>query len=72
LTGALDPVTPPYWGEQVALSWPGSRLVVFAASSHFPDNECAASLVHTFVASGDARRLDASCATSERRPPFAH
>jgi pimeloyl-ACP methyl ester carboxylesterase len=71
LSGAFDPVTPPYWGEQVSLAWPGSRLVVFAASSHSPDNECAASLVRAFVAAGDPRKLDVSCAASERRPPFA-
>lgn len=70
LSGRLDPVTPPHWGEQVALFLPGARQIVFAASSHFPTGDCASGLAAQFVEQADAARLDARCAASEVRPPF--
>lgn len=70
LSGRLDPVTPPYWGEQVALFLPHARQIVFAASSHFPTGDCASGLVAQFVEQGSASRLDARCAQLEVRPPF--
>jgi len=71
LSGRLDPVTPPYWGEQVAMSLPRARQVAFAASAHFPTGDCASGLVAQFVEQAEAARLDARCAQSEVRPPFA-
>jgi pimeloyl-ACP methyl ester carboxylesterase len=70
LSGRLDPVTPPYWGEQVAAFLPNSRQVVFAASSHFPDGPCAAGLAARFLDQGSATGLDTRCAETEVRPPF--
>ncbi|MFP5286804.1 MAG: alpha/beta fold hydrolase [Thermoanaerobaculia bacterium] len=71
LSGRLDPVTPPHWGEQVALFLPRARQIVFAASAHFPTGDCASGLVAQFVDQASAARLDARCAASEVRPPFA-
>lgn len=71
LSGRLDPVTPPYWGEQVAMFLPRARQIVFAASAHFPTGDCASGLVAQFVEQASAARLDARCAQSEVRPPFA-
>ena len=70
LSGRLDPVTPPQWGEQVALFLPRARQIVFAASSHFPSGECASGLVARFVEQADAAGLDTRCAQTEVRPPF--
>jgi pimeloyl-ACP methyl ester carboxylesterase len=70
LSGRLDPVTPPYWGEHVAAFLPRARQVVFAASSHFPDSACASGLVTQFLEQGHAEGLDTRCAESETRPPF--
>jgi pimeloyl-ACP methyl ester carboxylesterase len=70
LSGRLDPVTPPHWGEQVAVFLPRARQIVFAASSHFPEGACASGLAAQFVEQADAARLDARCAQSEVRPPF--
>jgi pimeloyl-ACP methyl ester carboxylesterase/membrane protease YdiL (CAAX protease family) len=70
LSGRLDPVTPPYWGEQVATFLPKARQVVFAASSHFPESPCASALVAKFLEQGTAMTLDTRCAASETRPPF--
>jgi pimeloyl-ACP methyl ester carboxylesterase len=70
LSGRLDPVTPPHWGEQVAAFLPNARQIVFAASSHFPDSPCASGLVARFLNAGSAAGLDAGCAAAETRPPF--
>jgi pimeloyl-ACP methyl ester carboxylesterase len=70
LSGRLDPVTPPYWGEQVAAFLPNARQVVFAASSHFPDGACAGGLAARFLDQGSAAGLDARCAETETRPAF--
>lgn len=70
LSGRLDPVTPPYWGEQIAAFFPRARQIVFAASSHFPDGGCASGLVARFLEQGQPGRLDTRCAESETRPPF--
>lgn len=70
LSGRLDPVTPPYWGEQVAAFLSNSRQVVFAASSHFPDGACAGGLAARFLDQGSAAGLDARCAETETRPAF--
>jgi pimeloyl-ACP methyl ester carboxylesterase len=71
LSGRLDPVTPPHWGEQVAVFLPHARQIVFAASAHFPTGDCASGLVAQFLEQGSAARLDDRCAQSEVRPPFA-
>jgi pimeloyl-ACP methyl ester carboxylesterase len=70
LSGRLDPVTPPSWGEQVAAFLPHSRQVVFAASSHFPDGPCASGLVTRFLEHASVAGLDTRCAETETRPPF--
>jgi pimeloyl-ACP methyl ester carboxylesterase len=70
LSGRLDPVTPPSWGEQVAVFLPQSRQVVFAASSHFPDGPCASGLVVRLLERASVVGLDARCAETETRPPF--
>jgi len=70
LSGRLDPVTPPYWGEQVAAFLPNARQVVFAASSHFPDGPCAAALTAQVLEKSSTAGLDLRCAETETRPPF--
>ena len=70
LSGRLDPVAPPFWGEQVAAFLPRSRQVLFAASSHFPDGPCAAGLVARFLEQASVVGLDSRCAETETRPPF--
>jgi pimeloyl-ACP methyl ester carboxylesterase len=70
LSGRLDPVTPPYWGEQVAAFLPNARQVLFAASSHFPDGHCAAALAAQFLEKSSSAGLDVRCAETETRPAF--
>ncbi len=71
LSGELDPVTAPRWGERVAERLPRSRHVVVAAAGHGVSSVgCVPQLIEEFLETRDAASLDASCAGEHRRPPF--
>ena len=71
LSGALDPVTPPPWGEAVAKTLPNSRHLVAPGYGHLvTPHGCAPRLVAEFVRAGTAAKLDAGCLTTTKRPPF--
>jgi pimeloyl-ACP methyl ester carboxylesterase len=72
LSGELDPVTPPRYGEQVLRGLPNGRHLVARGQGHnvLPAG-CMPRLIAGFIESADARSLDASCL--ERlieTPPF--
>lgn len=69
-SGALDPVTPPAWGEAVARHLPQSLHVVMEGVAHAPFPKCAQDLLTRFVADGSVKGLDTSCVRELRRPPF--
>ena len=57
LSGELDPVTPPAWGEQVASHWKNSRHIVIPGSGHTSlANGCAMKLIHDFSEPGQRRQ----------------
>jgi pimeloyl-ACP methyl ester carboxylesterase len=71
LSGDLDPVTPPHWGEAVAKSLPNSRHLVAPAAGHgVLTNGCAMRLIEEFFQTADASGLDAGCLEDVERPPF--
>jgi pimeloyl-ACP methyl ester carboxylesterase len=71
LSGALDPATPPRWGEEVARHLSRARHVVAAGAAHnVLPRGCAADVVARFLEAGDAADLDLSCFDGSRRPPF--
>ena len=71
LSGEVDPVTPPSWGERVAEHLPNSRHIVAPATGHgVLGTGCGRSLLEEFVETADAAALDASCLDELRRPPF--
>jgi pimeloyl-ACP methyl ester carboxylesterase len=72
ISSAIDPVTPPRWGDAVRATLSHSRHVVLLAAGHAPANSCVQQLVVRFIESADARGVDASCALTLKRPPFAH
>ncbi|HEU4535048.1 MAG TPA: alpha/beta hydrolase [Polyangiaceae bacterium] len=62
LSGELDPVTPPRYGERVAATLPrGRHLVARGQGHHVGSTGCLPKLVAAFLRGGDARTLDASC-----------
>lgn len=72
LSGEIDPVTPPPWGDALLERIPNGRQVVFAAVGHVPSMpRCAAQLVARFIEAADVKAIDASCAASGRRPRFS-
>jgi pimeloyl-ACP methyl ester carboxylesterase len=73
LSGELDPVTPPRYGEQVLRGLPNGRHLVARGQGHnVMMAGCMPRLIAEFMDSADARMLDTSCL--ERlieTPPFS-
>ncbi len=71
LSGGLDPVTPPEWGDRVAKHLKNSRHIVVPAAGHGTSTlGCVPSLLKRFLNEADGSRLDAACVSQIRRPPF--
>jgi len=72
LSGEFDPVTPPRYGEQVLGHLPNGRHLVARGQGHnVMVAGCAPRLMARFVASADAKGLDASCLERlDYTPPF--
>jgi len=73
LSGELDPVTPPRYGEQVLADLPNGRHLIARGTGHnaLPAG-CMPRLVSLFVQDANARDLDVSCLDRlEYTPPFA-
>jgi pimeloyl-ACP methyl ester carboxylesterase len=71
LSGELDPVTPPVWGQLVASQWKNSKHVVVPASGHGAwTSGCVLNLMAKFLNDGTASNLDTSCVQDVKRPPF--
>lgn len=71
LSGDLDPVTPPEWGQSVAQHLTHAMHVQVSGSGHgVISTACGRQLVQTFLDRGSVDGLDASCAKTTRRPPF--
>jgi hypothetical protein len=71
LSGDVDPVTPPEWGEAVAAHLPNARHVSVPSTGHgVVATPCGARLIEEFLDRGTAEGLDVSCVDEVRRPPF--
>ena len=71
LSGQLDPVTPPVWGQEVASQWKNSRHIVVPATGHGAwSSGCVLKLISQFLNDGSAANLDSSCVERVKRPPF--
>lgn len=74
ISGYMDPVTPPEWGEDVARHLPNSRHVVIRHLAHNFDGlsniECLDNLILEFYAKGDAKALNTTCVSQMLPPPF--
>jgi pimeloyl-ACP methyl ester carboxylesterase len=74
LSGNMDPVTPPKYGEEVAKYLPNSRHVIVPEAGHgmdgLSDQECVDQLIIDFLDKGDAKNLDVSCVERMTPPPF--
>jgi pimeloyl-ACP methyl ester carboxylesterase len=71
LSGDLDPVTPPSWGETVSEHLPNARHITAPATGHgVVGTGCGLRMVAAFIDLGSADGIDTSCLTSMKRPPF--
>ena len=71
LSGNLDPVTPPQWGEMARENMPRSlHLVVPGAAHNVSPVGCVPDLMATFLDRGTAEGLDASCVRANAASPF--
>ena len=71
LSGELDPVTPPVWGEQVAKQWKNARHFVVPGAGHGTTrNGCVSRMMTDFVKAGSAASLQTECLKRLKRPPF--
>lgn len=69
LSGTIDPVTPPRWGELVAKNFPNSLHIV-APSAHGVGGPCIERIQREFLDSGSAKGLDISCVEAMTLPPL--
>jgi pimeloyl-ACP methyl ester carboxylesterase len=71
LSGDLDPVTPPTWGEAVVKSLRNGRHLTVPGTGHgVMGTACGQKLIQDFLDSASAGSLDVSCVRSIKRPPF--
>ncbi len=71
MSGEIDPVTPPVWGEEVARHLSNSKHIVMPGTGHTAGGTgCGLRIIRAFLDKGDADGLDTSCLASAKRPPF--
>lgn len=69
LSGTLDPMTPPRWGEKAASHLPQSLHLV-VPGVHGVGGECIRTIQQQFLETGSVKDLDISCVESMKMPPF--
>lgn len=69
VSGDLDPVTPPSWGEVMLRSFPNGLHIVLPGG-HTPTDECVVSLAKRIFLTGTTRGVDTRCVGALRNPPF--
>ena len=71
LSGELDPVTPPRWGEELAAGFANARHIVAPGTGHGASPRgCLPELVTEFLHAGSAEDLDIACVEDLKRPGF--
>jgi pimeloyl-ACP methyl ester carboxylesterase len=71
LSGQLDPVTPPSWGDAAAKHLTRSLHVVAPGTGHgVVPTGCGQRLLGDFIRAGVVEGLDTSCVAAMKRPPF--
>ncbi len=69
ISGNLDPVTPPHWGEVAIKYFPNGKHIV-APGAHVSDSPCLDSIMKQFLKSANVKGLDTSCLSKSSLPPF--
>jgi pimeloyl-ACP methyl ester carboxylesterase len=71
MSGEIDPVTPPVWGEAISKHLSASKHIVMPGTGHTAGGTgCGLRIIRNFLAKGDTEGLDTSCMAAMKRPPF--
>jgi pimeloyl-ACP methyl ester carboxylesterase len=71
MSGQIDPITPPPWGEEVAKYLTHSKHVIIPGAGHTAGSTaCGQRIIKNFIDKGSPDGLDISCAAKVQRPPF--
>jgi hypothetical protein len=71
MSGELDPVTPPVWGEAIIKHLPTSKHIVIPGTGHTAGGTaCGLRIIRSFLDKGSFDGLDTSCVANVHRPPF--
>jgi len=71
MSGEIDPVTPPVWGEAIAKTLPNSKHIVMPGAGHTAGGTgCGRRLIKAFIDAGSHTGLDTSCVDKVTRPPY--
>ena len=71
MSGEIDPVTPPVWGEETATHLSASKHLVMPGTGHTAGGTgCGVRIIRAFLNKGHAEGLDTSCMANVKRPPF--
>lgn len=70
ISGEVDPVTPPKYGDEVVRTLKHGKHVVVPYSSHSGTTDCVDRLLNEFVKEGSVDALEMGCIAAEPRPKF--
>ncbi|MGE3928845.1 MAG: alpha/beta fold hydrolase [Hyphomonadaceae bacterium] len=69
ITGDLDPVTPPHWGDVAREGFANSRLIL-TPGGHGEGGACIDPITAGFIRTADLSSLDTTCVDTLTLPPF--
>jgi pimeloyl-ACP methyl ester carboxylesterase len=71
LSGELDPVTPPEYGDQVAIHFPNNRHLIAPGQGHIAATRgCMGKIVSEFIIEGNADDLATECISEMQATPY--
>jgi hypothetical protein len=71
LSGELDPITPPVWGEAITKHLANAKHIVIPGTGHTAGGTgCGMRIIRNFIDKGTTEGLDTSCIANVKRPPF--
>lgn len=70
ISGEIDPVTPPVWGEEARRHLPNSAHIVLEGIAHDSPPPCALEAMAILIESADPTGLDDACKGKTARPSF--
>ena len=71
MSGEIDPITPPVWGESITKTLSNSKHIVIPGTGHTAGGSgCGMRIIRNFIKAGTLEGLDTSCVANVKRPPF--